>query len=156
MFTQLPGPEEEIATQHSVTVGDAQNYIARSRNCFPASISKKFGQFWKKLANLTKTSIQHTHEGSVRNQFKLFFVSESVSVLLNQELLYKIFSGPFSATFGKNSTRIRSQILPANFIFPRPLLSFLAKISATWQHCSEHAPVGDGMGWGSSQGRQNL
>jgi hypothetical protein len=55
-----------------------------------------------------------------------------VSVPLNKELFYEIFSGPCSATFGK----IQPQILPVNFIFPRPLLSFLAEISATWQHWS--------------------
>jgi hypothetical protein len=63
-------------------------------------------------------------------EMKFFFVSESTSETINKELFLKIFSGPFSATFGK----IRPQILPANFVLPWPLLSILAEILATWQH----------------------
>ncbi len=28
--------------------------VARSQNCFPASTSKKFGQFWKKFGQVHK------------------------------------------------------------------------------------------------------
>jgi hypothetical protein len=71
----------------------------------------------------------HT-KGQFEMKLKFFFVSESASVTINKELLQKIFSGPFSATLGT----IRPQILPANFIFPWPLLSFLEEILAAWQH----------------------
>jgi hypothetical protein len=39
-----------------------------------------------------------------------------------------------SAPFQQNLAKIRIQILPANFLFLRPFLSFLAGISTTWQH----------------------
>jgi hypothetical protein len=107
--------------------------VARSRNFFRPVYQKSSFNFGKSSANWTKTSIEHTHEGKIEMK-KFFCVSGSVSVpvLLNKELLQKIFSDPFPATFGK----IRPQILPANFISLRPLLSFLAEISATWQHCN--------------------
>jgi hypothetical protein len=43
---------------------------------------KSSANFGKSSANLIKTSIQHTREGSIRNEIKDFFVSESVSVPL--------------------------------------------------------------------------
>ncbi len=43
-----------------------------------------------------------------------------------------------SSKSGKSSANFQPQILPANFsnfFFLRPLKSFMAEISATWQHC---------------------
>jgi hypothetical protein len=51
----------------------------------------------------------------------------------NKELLLKIF-WPFFCHFLVKSAKIRPQIISAKFFFLRPLLSFLAGISATWQH----------------------
>jgi hypothetical protein len=46
----------------------------------------------------------------------------------------KFFKKIYLAPFLQNSAKIQPQILPANFCFLRPLLSFLAGILATWQH----------------------
>jgi hypothetical protein len=41
-------------------------------------------------------------------------------------------------------------MFPVTFIFPRPLLSFLAEISATWQHCTAGEKGGGLAGEGDS------
>jgi hypothetical protein len=46
------------------------------------------------------------------------------------------FLWPLFCHFLVKAAKIRPQILSANFFFLRPFLSFLAGISATWQHCS--------------------
>ncbi len=85
-----------------------------------------------------------------------FSLDEGWPVLPGPEIIFPPKHQKCSANFGKSSAnlikirnffrkysaaqylpllvKIRSQILSANFIFPRPLLSFLAEISATWQH----------------------
>jgi hypothetical protein len=76
-------------------------------------------------------------KGQFKMKVKFFFVSESMPVLLNKEFFRKYSLVPFLpllVKFGQNSAKIRPEILSDNFIFLRPLLSFLAEISATWQY----------------------
>jgi hypothetical protein len=46
----------------------------------------------------------------------------------------EIVSKTSLAPFLQNSAKIRIQILPANFFFSGPFLSFLVDILASWQH----------------------
>jgi hypothetical protein len=51
-----------------------------------------------------------------------------------KELLQKLFSGPFSATFGTKVGQYSATDSFGQLFFLRPLLSLSAEISATWQH----------------------
>jgi hypothetical protein len=70
--------------------------------------------------------MQNSHSGQFEMKLKFFFVSESVSVPLNKELIQKIFLRPFSANFNLSHKFFRQPL-----IFPHPLLSFLVEITAT-------------------------
>ncbi len=85
---------------------------------FPASTSKKFGQFRKKLGKFPKTNL-------ILSWCTLYVVITAK----NKELFWKFSAAPFLPVFGKIS-----QNSATNFFFLRPLLSFLAGTSATWQH----------------------
>jgi hypothetical protein len=86
------------------------------------------GQYIKKVRPISESvpPISHKRQSNIhmKGQFemklKFFFVSQSVSVPLNKQLLYNIFCCPFSVTFGK----IRPQILPTNFFPPAPFELF--------------------------------
>jgi hypothetical protein len=55
-------------------------------------------------------------------------------VLPGPEIILQPVHQKSSANSGKSSANFRPQILPTNYFFLRPLVSFLAGISATWQH----------------------
>jgi len=63
-------------------------------------------------------------------KIKFNFVLVYIITAKNKELFWKFSAAPFLPVFGKIS-----QNSATNFFFLRPLLSFLAGISATWQHC---------------------
>jgi hypothetical protein len=79
------------------------NSVARSQKQFPASTSKKFGQFRKKFSQFPKTSnsqcIVQLQCLLKINLISPWYTLYVVIIAKNKELLLKIFCGPFSATF---------------------------------------------------------
>jgi hypothetical protein len=51
-----------------------------------------------------------------------------------KEILQKLFSGPFSATFGTKVGQYSATDSFGQLFFLRPILSFFTELSATWQH----------------------
>ncbi len=111
--------------------------VARSRIFFLASTWKKFGHFWKKFSQFSHIKAkQRLAEGSTKLEIKFCYCPWVFVITVKEGNSFQKFLRPLFCHFWQNSAKSRPKILPANFFFLRPLLSFLAGISATWQHCS--------------------
>jgi hypothetical protein len=92
---------------------------------------------WANFGKKVRLVLQkHQYSLQQKGQLNFVFDSESLLLLKNTEILKKFSSAPFlgfSVTVGKVRPKFGHRFFRPSF-FPRPLLSFLAGILATWQH----------------------